>query len=231
MFRVRRMDQDIAAFLEGFGLEKLVGSFRENEFDTVRDLLEAEIEASDLVELGVAALKKRKLILKALAVAADATPGAAEPTPEPKPEPEPEPRRAAARRSTAARVALKPSNAVATHARMERLAQPRSPVPPDPAERRRKAHGRTGAAAAAAAAELLHGTVSEQREQQKREAEERLEFQRTLKQVNLLGRAEVDFQQLQRGQVALTSAEEQDRDREQRARCGRLTISPSLSSV
>ncbi len=204
------MDQDIESFLASFGLEALASSFRENEFDTVRDLHEAEVESSDLAELGVAALKKRKLLLKAVAsVAAGASLAAASsPTPAAvlQPEQEPSPGTPADRRG-----ARKKATSVCTAARIKQLSQPKSPVLDATAPARRQPTP-TGAAAAVAAAELLHGTLQERREQQQREMQERLEFQRSLKQVSLLGRFPAE-----RGKVALTSAEELDREREERA--------------
>eukprot|EP01043_Picozoa_sp_COSAG02_P018076 COSAG02_NODE_834_length_16653_cov_9.111977_5_plen_526_part_00 len=204
------MDQDIESFLASFGLETLANSFRENEFDTVRDLHEAEVESSDLAELGVAALKKRKLVLKAVAAAAAGASLTAASSPTPaavlQPEQEPRPGPAADRRG-----GRQKATPVCTAARIQQLSQPKSPKLAATAPARRQPTP-TGAAAAVAAADLLHGTLQERREQQQREMQERLEFQRSLKQVSLLGRFPAE-----RGKVALTSAEELDRQREERA--------------
>jgi hypothetical protein len=52
-------EQDVGEFLSAFGLaEAIVETFRVNEYETVGDLLEAEIDSEDLVELGIAAQKK-----------------------------------------------------------------------------------------------------------------------------------------------------------------------------
>jgi hypothetical protein len=206
------MDQDIESFLARFGLEARAAAFRENEFDTVRDLHDAEVESLDLAELGVAALKKRKLLLKAVTAASAAASSAvaSSPTPaavlQPEPEQEPSPAPAADRCGTG-----KKAKSVCTAARIHRLSQPKSQVPAAAAPARQQPTP-TGAAAAFAAAELLHGTPQERREQQQREMQERLEFQRSLKQVSLLGRFPAEH-----GDVALTSAEQLDREREERA--------------
>ena len=194
------MDQDIASFLAEFGLQTLAKTFHENELDTVGDLHEAEVASSDLAELGVTALKKRKLVLKAVAVAASSlNPDA---TLQPEPEQMASPRPAADRNET-----RKKAKPVRSAARIQQLSQPKSVA--GAASPARRQPTLTGAAAAFAAAELLHGTVAERREQQKREMQDRLEFQRTLKQMSTLGRFPAE-----RGEV-LTSAEQQDREREE----------------
>ena len=201
------MDQDIASFLADFGLQALAETFHENEFDTVGDLHEAEVALSDLAELGVTALKKRKLVLKGVAAAAAAAAALSpDATPQPEPEQKDSPRLAADRNET--RTTAK---SVRSAARMQQLSQPKSSGSGVASPARRQPT-LTGTAAAIAAAELLHGTAAERREQQKREMQDRLEFQRTLKQMNALGRFPAEHGE------TFASAEQQDREREEYAR-------------
>ena len=59
--------QDVPSFLGAFELDAaVVAAFAVNEYATVGDLLEANVDGDDLRELGIAAQKKRKLVLKAL---------------------------------------------------------------------------------------------------------------------------------------------------------------------
>lgn len=204
------MDQDIGSFLASFGLEDLASAFHEHEFDSVRDLHEAEIASSDLAELGVAALKKRKLMVKAVAAAAAASLAAA-PSPKPRVALQPEPEHASPRTPADRNGTRKKTKSVCTAVRLQRLSQPKSPVPESAVPAKRQPTP-TGVAAASAAAELLHGSEQERREQQKREMQERLEFQRNLKQISMLGRFPAEH-----GEAVLASAEQVDREREELA--------------